>query len=82
MLDIIYLHRIILQLKVEDLSAKKKKTLADKIFGSSSNTKENIQPSDVESSILYRALKEELRREQKLSKSLQEQLDQLNGNLY
>ncbi|KAH8397401.1 hypothetical protein KR222_002727 [Zaprionus bogoriensis] len=68
-----------LQLKVEDLSAKKKKTLADKLFGSSNNAKENIQPSDVESSILYRALKEELRREQKHSKSLQEQLDQLNG---
>ncbi|XP_030385386.1 citron Rho-interacting kinase [Scaptodrosophila lebanonensis] len=68
-----------LQLKVEDLSAKKKKTLADKIFGSSSSTKENISPNDVESSILYRALKEELRREQKLSKALQEQLDQLNG---
>ncbi|XP_064548386.1 citron Rho-interacting kinase [Drosophila montana] len=68
-----------LQLKVEDLSAKKKKTLADKIFGSNSNTKENISPNDVESSILYRALKEELRREQKLSKMLQEQLDQLNG---
>ncbi|XP_062130486.1 citron Rho-interacting kinase isoform X1 [Drosophila sulfurigaster albostrigata] len=68
-----------LQLKVEDLSAKKKKTLADKIFGSSSNAKENISPNDVESSILYRALKEELRREQKHSKMLQEQLDQLNG---
>ncbi|KAH8370889.1 hypothetical protein KR093_005465 [Drosophila rubida] len=68
-----------LQLKVEDLSAKKKKTLADKIFGSSSNAKENISPNDVESSILYRALKEELRREQKHSKLLQEQLDQLNG---
>lgn len=68
-----------LQLKVEDLSAKKKKTLADKIFGSSSNSKENILPSDVESSILYRALKEELRREQKHSKKLQEQLEQLNG---
>lgn len=64
------------------MSAKKKKTLADKIFGSSSNSKENIQPNDVESSILYRALKEELRREQKLSKSLQEQLDQLNGKLF
>ncbi|XP_023164478.2 citron Rho-interacting kinase [Drosophila hydei] len=68
-----------LQLKVEDLSAKKKKTLADKIFGSNSHAKENISPNDVESSILYRALKEELRREQKLSKMLQEQLDQLNG---
>ncbi|KAH8307050.1 hypothetical protein KR044_004016 [Drosophila immigrans] len=69
-----------LQLKVEDLSAKKKKTLADKIFGSSnSNAKENISPNDVESSILYRALKEELRREQKHSKMLQEQLEQLNG---
>ncbi|KAM8708815.1 hypothetical protein ACLKA7_015737 [Drosophila subpalustris] len=68
-----------LQLKVEDLSAKKKKTLADKIFGSSSNSKENILPNDVESSILYRALKEELRREQKHSKTLQEQLEQLNG---
>ncbi|EDV97406.1 citron rho-interacting kinase [Drosophila grimshawi] len=68
-----------LQLKVEDLSAKKKKTLADKIFGSHSNVKENISPNDVESSILYRALKEELRREQKHAKMLQEQLDQLNG---
>ncbi|XP_017844328.2 citron Rho-interacting kinase [Drosophila busckii] len=67
-----------LQLKVEDLS-KRKKTLADKIFGSSTTNKENISPNDVESSILYRALKEELRREQKYSKSLQEQLDQLNG---
>lgn len=62
------------------MSAKKKKTLADKIFGSNSNTKENISPNDVESSILYRALKEELRREQKHSKMLQDQLDQLNGN--
>jgi len=64
---------------VEDLSSKKKKTLADKIFGSSHNNKENISSNDVESSILYRALKEELKREQKLNSMLKEQLAQLNG---
>ncbi|KAH8300812.1 hypothetical protein KR059_009475 [Drosophila kikkawai] len=68
-----------LQLKVEDLSAKKKKTLADKLFGSSHTNKENVSPNDVESSILYRALKEELKREQKLSSMLKEQIAQLNG---
>ncbi|BFF98809.1 citron rho-interacting kinase [Drosophila madeirensis] len=68
-----------LQLKVEDLSAKKKKTLADKLFGTSHGNKENISSNDVESSILYRALREELRREQKNSAMLKEQLEQLNG---
>ncbi|KAH8379214.1 hypothetical protein KR009_003706 [Drosophila setifemur] len=68
-----------LQLKVEDLSAKKKKTLADKLFGSSHTNKENISPNDVESSILYRALKEELKREQKMSSLLKEQVAQFNG---
>ncbi|XP_022225302.2 citron rho-interacting kinase [Drosophila obscura] len=68
-----------LQLKVEDLSAKKKKTLADKLFGTSHGNKENISSNDVESSILYRALREELRREQKNSAMLKEQLAQLNG---
>ncbi|KAH8301117.1 hypothetical protein KR018_001886 [Drosophila ironensis] len=68
-----------LQLKVEDLSAKKKKTLADKLFGTSHTNKENISPNDVESSILYRALKEELKREQKLSSTLKEQVAQFNG---
>ncbi|XP_017071055.1 citron Rho-interacting kinase isoform X1 [Drosophila eugracilis] len=68
-----------LQLKVEDLSSKKKKTLADKIFGTSHTNKENMSPNDVESSILYRALKEELKREQKLNTMLKEQLAQLNG---
>ncbi|KAH8338319.1 hypothetical protein KR067_013169 [Drosophila pandora] len=68
-----------LQLKVEDLSSKKKKTLADKLFGSSHTNKENVSPNDVESSILYRALKEELKREQKLSSMLKEQVAQFNG---
>ncbi|XP_070070663.1 citron Rho-interacting kinase isoform X1 [Drosophila takahashii] len=68
-----------LQLKVEDLSSKKKKTLADKIFGSSHTNKENISSNDVESSILYRALKEELKREKKLNSMLKDQLAQLNG---
>ncbi|KQS43857.1 citron Rho-interacting kinase isoform X1 [Drosophila erecta] len=68
-----------LQLKVEDLSSKKKKTLADKLFGSSHTNKENMSPNDVESSILYRALKEELKREQKMNSLLKEQLAQLNG---
>ncbi|XP_068142732.1 LOW QUALITY PROTEIN: citron Rho-interacting kinase [Drosophila tropicalis] len=67
-----------LQLQVEDLSAKKKKTLADKIFGSHTS-KENISPNDVESCILYRTLKEELRREQKMNKTLKEQLEQVDG---
>ena len=70
-----------LQLKVEDLTQKKKKTLADKIFGSNSSTscgkKENLGPSNIESSILYRTLQEELRREKLKSKSLQEELDKL-----
>ncbi|KAM7354804.1 citron rho-interacting kinase sticky isoform 2-T2 [Cochliomyia hominivorax] len=70
-----------LQLKVEDLTQKKKKTLADKIFGTnnSSNTskKENIGPTSIETSILYRTLQEELKREKLKSKSLQEQLDKL-----
>ncbi|XP_017043153.1 citron rho-interacting kinase isoform X2 [Drosophila ficusphila] len=68
-----------LQLKVEDLSSKKKKTLADKLFGSSHTNKENISSNDVESSILYRALKEELKREKKLCSMLKEQVAQLNG---
>ncbi|XP_001353403.2 citron Rho-interacting kinase isoform X2 [Drosophila pseudoobscura] len=68
-----------LQLKVEDLSNKKKKTLADKLFGTSHGNKENISSNDVESSILYRALREELRREQKNSALLKEQLEQFNG---
>ncbi|XP_017135375.1 citron Rho-interacting kinase isoform X2 [Drosophila miranda] len=68
-----------LQLKVEDLSTKKKKTLADKLFGTSHGNKENISSNDVESSILYRTLREELRREQKNSAMLKEQLEKLNG---
>ncbi|KAI8120196.1 Citron Rho-interacting kinase [Lucilia cuprina] len=70
-----------LQLKVEDLTQKKKKTLADKLFGtnnsSNSSKKENMGPSSIESSILYRTLHEELKREKLKSKSLQEQLDKL-----
>lgn len=70
-----------LQLKVEDLSQKKKKTLADKIFGtnnsSSVNKKENMSSSNIENSILYRTLQEELKREKLKSKTLQEQLDKL-----
>lgn len=71
-----------LQLKVEDLTLKKKKTLADKIFGSNgnSNKKENIGPSNIETSILYRTLQEELRREKLKSRTLQEQLDKLRDN--
>ncbi|XP_036344195.1 citron Rho-interacting kinase [Rhagoletis pomonella] len=71
-----------LQLKVEDLSQKKKLTLAEKIFGSGahSNTgrKENISPAAVEASILYRTLQEELRREKQRCKTLQEQIDKMN----
>lgn len=63
------------------MSSKKKKTLADKLFGSSHTNKENVSPNDVESSILYRALKEELKREQKLSSMLKEQVAQFNGGL-
>lgn len=70
-----------LQLKIEDFTQKKKKTFADKIFGnhnlSSASRKENIGPAAVETSILYRTLQEELRREQLKSKSLQEQLKKL-----
>jgi len=55
--------------------------LADKLFGSSHTNKENVSPNDVESSILYRALKEELKREQKMNSLLKEQLAQLNGGL-
>jgi len=40
-----------------------------------------VSPNDVESSILYRALKEELKREQKMNSLLKEQLAQLNGGL-
>ncbi|CAD7003810.1 unnamed protein product [Ceratitis capitata] len=72
-----------LQVKVEDLSQKKKLTLAEKIFGGSaySNTgkKENISPAAVETSILYRTLQEELRREKQRCKSLQDQIDKLKG---
>lgn len=68
-----------LNLKLEDLS-KKKKTLADKIFGThnSSAKKENINPNIVETSVLYRSLQEELKREQKRNNGLQEKLDKLN----
>lgn len=68
-----------LNLKLEDLS-KKKKTLADKIFGThnSSAKKENINPNIVETSVLYRSLQEELKREQKRNNVLQEKLDNLN----
>uniref|UniRef100_A0A1A9X0J1 non-specific serine/threonine protein kinase n=1 Tax=Glossina brevipalpis TaxID=37001 RepID=A0A1A9X0J1_9MUSC len=81
-----------LQLKVEDLSQKKKKTFADKLFGSSyhansstfsaSNRKENLCPNAIENSIVYRTLQEELKREKSRNKTLQEQLDkfQKNGN--
>ncbi|XP_055914892.1 citron Rho-interacting kinase isoform X2 [Eupeodes corollae] len=70
-----------LQLKVEDLLQKKKKTLADKIFGTSttSGRKENISPNTVENSILYRTLQEELKREKQKSKSLQEQIDKITN---
>lgn len=70
-----------LQLKVEDLSQKKKRTLADKLFGTNTTCakKENVSPNAVEQSILYRALQEELRREKQRCKSLQEQIDRLNG---
>ncbi|XP_013112047.1 citron rho-interacting kinase [Stomoxys calcitrans] len=68
-----------LQLKVEDLTQKKKKTLADKIFGHHSsavtNKKENLNPYNIENSILYRTLQEELKRERLRCKVLQEQLD-------
>jgi len=72
-----------LQLKVEDLSQKKKKTFADVIFGTSgqaSHKKDHISQSAIENSILYRALQEELKREQQRCKALQQQLDQLTGN--
>ncbi|XP_050337070.1 citron Rho-interacting kinase [Bactrocera neohumeralis] len=72
-----------LQLKVEDLSHKKKLTFTEKLFGSSAHSnaskKENISPAAVETSILYRTLKEELRREKQRSKTLQDQIDKLNG---
>ncbi|XP_055840436.1 citron Rho-interacting kinase [Episyrphus balteatus] len=70
-----------LQLKVEDLLQKKKKTLADKIFGTSttSGKKENISPNAVEASILYRTLQEELKREKQKSKSLQEQINKITN---
>ncbi|XP_053955492.1 citron Rho-interacting kinase [Anastrepha ludens] len=72
-----------LQLKVEDLSQKKKLTLTEKIFGNSTHSnagkKENISPAAVEASILYRTLQEELRREKQRCKTLQEQIDKMNG---
>ncbi|XP_014092193.3 citron Rho-interacting kinase [Bactrocera oleae] len=72
-----------LQLKVEDLSHKKKLTFAEKLFGSgvhsNASKKENISPAAVETSILYRTLKEELRREKQQCKTLQDQIDKLNG---
>ncbi|XP_054085600.1 citron Rho-interacting kinase-like [Zeugodacus cucurbitae] len=72
-----------LQLKVEDLSHKKKLTFAEKLFGSGAHStagkKENISPAAVETSILYRTLKEELRREKQRCKTLQDQIDKLNG---
>ncbi|XP_061399482.1 citron Rho-interacting kinase [Musca vetustissima] len=71
-----------LQLKVEDLTQKKKKTLADKIFGHHSNAvpnKKELQ-STIENSILYRTLQEELKREKMRCRSLQEQLDKLQEN--
>lgn len=70
-----------LQLKVEDLLQKKKKTFADKIFGSSTTSakKENISPNAVENSILYRTLQEELKREKQKSKSLQEQITKMTN---
>lgn len=71
-----------LQLKVEDLTQKKKKTLADKIFGHSSssgtNKKENSTSFNVENSILYRTLQEELKREKLRCKTLQEQLEKIH----
>lgn len=69
-----------LKLKVEDLTQKKKKTLADKIFGThnSSAKKENVNPS----SILYRTLEEELKREQKKNKVLQDKLDKFERLQY
>lgn len=70
-----------LQLKVEDLSHKKKLTFAEKLFGSSAHSsagkKENISPATVETSILYRTLKEELCREKLRCKTLQDQIDKL-----
>ncbi|KAL9906405.1 citron rho-interacting kinase sticky isoform 1-T1 [Glossina fuscipes fuscipes] len=82
-----------LQLKVEDLSQRKKKTFADKLFGSNTNAnrscpcsassrKENLCPNVIENSIVYRTLHEELRREKLLNKTLKEQLDRskLNKN--
>lgn len=68
-----------LQLKVEDLTQKKKKTFADKLFGHHSNAvpnKKELQ-STIENSILYRTLQEELKREKMRCKTLQEQLDKL-----
>ncbi|XP_073843419.1 citron rho-interacting kinase sticky [Musca autumnalis] len=71
-----------LQLKVEDLTQKKKKTLADKIFGHHSTTMTNKKElqSTIENSILYRTLQEELKREKMRCKTLQEQLDKIQGN--
>ncbi|XP_075159790.1 citron rho-interacting kinase sticky isoform X2 [Haematobia irritans] len=70
-----------LQLKVEDLTQKKKKTFADKIFGHTSSTpankKENMTPYTIENSILYRTLQEELKREKLRCKNLQEQIEKM-----
>lgn len=73
-----------LQAKVEELSNRKKRTLVEKIFGSSDNQeatpgpmshkKENIQPAYATETLQYRKMQEDLRRERCRNNQLKEKL--------
>lgn len=69
-----------LQVKIEELSQKKKKTLADVLFGSNSTPakKENLPPgTTVEGVVEMKRIQEDLRRERSRNNQLKEQLMRL-----
>lgn len=65
-----------LQQRVDELSHKKKKTLADVLFGTNSTRKENVAPNaaTVEESLTFKRVQDELKRERLRTSQLKEQL--------
>lgn len=65
-----------LQQRVDELSTKKKKTLADVLFGSSSSKKENVSPNlhTIEDSVAFKRVQEDLRKERARNDQLKEKL--------
>lgn len=65
-----------LQQRVDELSHKKKKTLADVLFGTNSTRKENVAPNAaaVEETLTFKRVQDELKRERLRTSQLKEQL--------